>query len=96
MAFDSNTFEKVFADAMANHKPVPVPEHAATAMPLFGTSPAKVAGNFCTLWPMVKGFIQLAISVFGWLQPGAAAAAAAFIVAFETTALPTICPTKAP
>ncbi len=95
----ASAFEKAFADALAGHTPAPPPpaEHLAAMgiepQTLFGKSPAKVVGNFCTLWPMVKGFIQLASSVLGWFQPAAAAAAAAFIVAFEATALPTICPT---
>lgn len=49
-------------------------------------------GSFCTQWPKVKIFLNMAIRTVGWFMPGPAAMAKAFMAAFETAVMPIVCP----
>lgn len=49
-------------------------------------------GTFCTQWPKIKWGLNTLLRTFGWVMPGPAAMAKAFLVTFEATVLPIVCP----
>lgn len=64
---------------------------AGLAMPLFDTGSISL-GSFCTQWPKIKTFLNMAIRFASWFSPGPAAMAKAFLATFESTVLPIVCP----
>lgn len=88
------SFNAAFKDALTKH----TAEFQAKAKAA-GVDDAREAvsvTDFCALWPKVKRFLGLAITALGWFKPSMAAAAQAFITAFESTVLPVICPVTPP
>lgn len=90
-AFEA-AYKQALPDALEESKKRSADKHAAMgmSMPLFETSIS--LGSFCTQWPKVKTFLNMAIRTLGWFMPGPAAMAKAFMAAFETAVMPIVCP----
>lgn len=91
--FDTDKFNQAFAEALPGHeeklhaKAMEKSAALGLAMPDLGGA----VGDFCSQWPKIKGFINLAVSVLGWIYPKQAAAVKAFLAATESTLIPALC-----
>ncbi len=93
---DSEAFERAFQQALpgfsASMQAKAEEKHASMGMALGSFS--ELSGSFCSTWPTIEGFINMAVGVFGIFRPAAAAAVKAFLVAFKAQFFPVICPPK--
>lgn len=101
--FDAATFQQKFAEALPAHAEQihaeaqqKADEHGMPLAALDMSSITGAAANFCTQWPKIRGFINMAVSTLGWFQPAIAASVKAFLAAAEATIIPTVCGTDAP
>lgn len=91
---DHEAFLRAFDEALPDH------EKAINAkgekLGLAAIDPGALIGGFCKAWPTIKAVLTVALPFVAWipgLGPSAVAKVKAFETAFETTILPTICPT---
>lgn len=103
MKIDIDEFEAAFAEALPENvaamKKKSTEKHAimGEAMPVaFLDIGSLSTAKFCTLWPKIEGFLNLAIGAFGWFRPVEAGQAKAFIAALKKTIIPTLCPVEKP
>lgn len=92
---DVSAFHKEFDEALPNHaksfvakatEKSAVPKAMGLAIDL-----GAATGNFCSNWPKIKGFINMALGMLGWIYPAQAAAVKAFLAAAEKTIIPALC-----
>lgn len=100
--------DKAFQQALKSHAQK-APDSAQAAMSGAGTSAEELGlasitdvigqigaaqETFCAVWPKVRGFIKMAVSIFGIFQPTLAAKVSAFIETLDTKLMPMICSTS--
>lgn len=92
-------FDRAFQDALPKKaREVDDEMKASPRMAAMGGAPlalidiGAIIGPFCSKWPAVKAGLLKALWFYSWIDKENAAMGRAFISAFETKLLPTVCP----
>jgi hypothetical protein len=97
---DSDAFQRAFTTAMQEghaerYQAKAEEKTAALGLAMPAIDLGGLTANFCTEWPKIKGFVNMALGMAGWFYPKEAAAVKAFMAAAESTLVPAVCGTAA-
>lgn len=96
---DHSAFEAAYQAALPGHLETMAAKSAdkSAKLGLMGMDDLQnIEASFCTSWPKIRGFLNMAIGMAGWLPQvaGIAAQAKAVLTAMDKTIVPSLCGTS--